>query len=303
MPSEKFVSVPSVCIGKERWLVYFALFLDESGKVHQKDCAAFCGYVATTNEWADFGNRWANLQMRWGTPAIHMSRIMAPADSTKTDEWAALRKNLGDEWVSWRDRVVDEFCGLIMDSSIASVGSVIDTSAYRRLRDADPEDYLIGHADCNVYLLQHVLMKALDLIERFDQTGMVSVNIDDDEENAFEYYRSYWNLQRMINTPNLPAELRPRFERITRRVAQLAFSKDVFHPGLQAADVLAYVSRKFKTEPLEDEKERFANLLALLTRGGTHPIQDYLEPQLTAVAGNTAKSIGRLRNEANCPGI
>jgi hypothetical protein len=283
--------------------VYFALFLDESGKVHQKDCAAFCGYVATTNEWAGFGNRWIDLQMKWGTPAIHMSRIMAPPGSTKTDEWAALRKNMGDEWIPWRDRVLDEFCGLILDSNIASVGSVIDTAAYRAIREADPENYLIAHADCNVYLLHHVLMKALDIIERFDQTGMVSVNIDDDEENAFEYYKSYWNLQRMTNNPNLPAELKPRFDRIARRVAQIAFSKDVFHPGLQAADILAYVSRRFKTEPPGDERERFEKLFVSLTRGGTHPIQDYLEPQLRAVAGNTAKSLGRLRDETNCPGV
>jgi hypothetical protein len=132
---------------------------------------------------------------------------------------------------------------------------------------------------------------------------MVSVNIDDDEENAFEYYKSYWNLQRMTNNPNLPAELKPRFDRIARRVAQIAFSKDVFHPGLQAADILAYVSRRFKTEPPGDERERFEKLFVSLTRGGTHPIQDYLEPQLRAVAGNTAKSLGRLRDETNCPGV
>jgi hypothetical protein len=142
-------------------------------------------------------------------------------------------------------------------------------------------------------------MAALDIVERVDKTGMLTVCIDDDQEQAFNYYKSYWNLQTMINAPNIPDELKSRFERIPRRVDQVAFCKDTFHPALQAADILAYVSRRFKTEQMGGEEARFSDLYARLTRGGTHLIQDYRNKLIQRVAGNTARTM----REANCSGI
>lgn len=283
--------------------MYFSLFLDESGKVHQRGFAALCGYVATVEDWGTFGNMWGRLQMKWGLPALHMSKVMAPE---RDKGWESIRRRVtaaGDNWEDWRDNALNEFCALIANSNIVSVGSVISTDGYSSVKRESPEDFLIAHADCNVYLFQHALMAALDTIERVDKSGILMVCIDDDQEHAFDYYKSYWNLQRLIENPNVPPELKDRFERVPRRVDQLSFCKDTFHPALQAADILAYVSRRFKTEELGAEKERFNDLYACLTRGGTHPIQDYPESAIRKVADNTARTVREMRNEANCLGL
>jgi hypothetical protein len=300
VPVRQLLCAPSICAGQERWLLYFSLFLDESGKTHQKGYAALCGFVAPMNEWAQLGDIWTSIQLKWGVPALHMSRVMAPVDSVKQDEWTALQKKKGDHWIEWRDAVVNEFADLIGQSNVAAVGAVLDTAAYRAIKNADPENFLITHADCNVFLFQHALMHALDKIEVVDKAGMLSVLIDDDEEHAFDYYKSYWNLQKMITHPELKEEQKRRFERVPNRVDQVAFCKDTFHPALQAADMLAYISRRFKTEKMSNQDEQiFGALYAKLTRGQTHPVQDYLEADLRTIAGNIAKAVRIERDEEN----
>jgi len=292
LPSKRLVYASPIAAGQERWLLYFSLFLDESGKTHQKGFAAFCGFVAPSNEWGQFGDVWTSIQLKWDVPALHMSRVMARIDSDKQDEWVAIQKKMGDKWVEWRDVVLNEFADLIGSFNMAAVGAVLDTTAYQAIRKAEPEDFLITHADCNVFLLQHVLMHALDKIERIDKAGMLSVLIDDDEEHAFEYYKSYWNLQKMIKHPAIQDGIKRRFERIPNRVDQIAFCKDTFHPALQAADMLSYVSRRFKTEKMSTPDEQmFGALYAKLIRGKTHPVQDYGEAELRTIAGNTAKTV------------
>jgi hypothetical protein len=290
-----FSPASPIAAGQERWLMYFALFLDESGKVHQPGHAALCGYVATVDEWQRFGQAWSQLQLKWNVPPLHMSKIMVPE---RDEKWAKVRKRvekMGDRWEEFRDNMLNEFCTLIAQSSVASVGSVIDTGAYRAVRDAKPEDFLVTYADCNVYLFQHAMMAALDVVEQVDKSGMLAACIDDDQEQAFEYYKSYWTLQKMIEFPTIPPHLKSKFERIPLRVDQLSFCKDTFHPALQASDILSYVSRRFKTERPPDP--RFNDLLTFLTRGGTYPIQDYLEDAIKKVAGNTARMVQEKKRE------
>jgi hypothetical protein len=294
---EKVMCAPPICAGQERWLLYFALFLDESGKVHQPGYAALCGYVATVEEWARFGQAWAQLQIKWNVPALHMSKIMVPERDAK---WESVRKRveaLGNKWEHFRDLMLNEFCALIANSNIASVGAVIDTAAYSAIKDGPAQDYLVTHADCNVYLFQHALMAALDIVEQVDKSGMLTVCIDDDEEHAFDYYKSYWTLQKMVRFPDVPPHLKANFERIPLRVDQLSFGKDTFHPALQASDILAYVSRVFKTE--KPPIPRFNDLLTFLTRGGTYPIKDYPDSAIRAVAGNTARKVQERKREEN----
>jgi hypothetical protein len=275
--------------------MYFSLFLDESGKVHQPGHAALCGYVATVDEWVRFGQAWSQLQIKWNVPALHMSKIMYPErDGGWEKVWKRVQAG-GDDWEAWKDTVLHEFCTLIANASLAAVGSVIDTSAYRAVKNERPQDFLITHSDCNVYLFQHAVMAALDIVEQVDKSGLMAICIDDDEEHAYDYYKSYWTLQRMTTFPNVPAHLKPRFERIPQRVDQLAFCKDTFHPALQAADLLSYVSRKFKTDT--PGPGRFNDLYIMLTRAATYPMKDFRESDIRAVAGNTARAIQEKKSE------
>jgi hypothetical protein len=267
--------------------MYFSLFLDESGKIHSQEYTALCGYVATVDEWFRFGQAWSQLQIKWNLPPLKMSKIEHP-----DGEWGRVRKRVeagGDTWETWKDMVLNEFCTLVANSSIAAVGSVIDAAAYRAVKDEDPQDFLIHHSDCNVYLLQYAIMAALDIVERVDKSGLMSVCIDDDQETAFPYYESYWTLQKMTHFPNIPPEHKSRFDRIAQRVDQIAFCKDTFHPALQAADLLAYVSRRLKFE--NPGPGRLNDLYVFFTRGGTYPVKDFREKDIRKIAENTARSL------------
>ena len=289
--------------------MYFSLFLDESGKVHKGDYTALCGYVSTMDQWGLFQQRWDQLRFKHGIPPIHLSRIVNP--SSRDDGWKKKHQEItagGVVWEDWYQRMLGDFAELISSSDVVCVGAVVDAVAYRELKEAAPEDFLLANADSNVFLLQNVVTSALDKIDVVDPVGLMTICIDDDRENAFEYYRSYWNIKTMLENPNLPAELRPRFERFKTRVDQISFSGDNFHPALQAADMIAYVSRAWKVDEgksLNDplRQELFTHLFAHLTFGGTQQPKIVSRANLEKLAGNTAKSVRKAKDEAECWGI
>lgn len=282
--------------------MYYSLFLDESGKSHQQEFTALCGYIASIDEWARFDFEWKNRLLKWGIPAIHMSRVMAN-DIEDKDEWSKLRKLRGNGWSEWRDHVLSEFAGFVANSNIACVGGVVDASAYRKIAREEPEDFLLANADSNVFLLQNALMFALDKVDLIDKGGYVTINIDDDREHAIEYYNAYWNLKTLLDNPCLPEEMRFRFARITDRVDMIAFCNDRYHPAIQAADMIAYVSRRYKVNESKGADDSASDLYSLLTRGGVHQPKWYSEETLYKLAGNTARSMRKIRDEENCLGL
>ena len=235
-------------------------------------------------------------------PPIHMSRIIYP--ESKDDNWKKKYEEItrgGVAWEDWYASVLDDFAQLIVNSNIVCVGAGVDVKAYREIQKRDPEDFMITNIDSNVFLLQSALMFALDRIETVDRLGILNISIDDDQEHAFEYYKSFWNLKTIVNNPKLPSEMKPRFARISDRVDQIGFCGDAFHPGIQAADMIAYVSRVFKINENTGNSELMSKLYALLTRGGSQQPKMYSEEILWKLAGNTAKSIRMGKDEKNCP--
>ncbi|MGD0798227.1 MAG: DUF3800 domain-containing protein [Acidobacteriaceae bacterium] len=265
--------------------MYFALYLDESGKTHKGDFTSLCGYVATMDEWARFSLDWDNLRFKWQVPPIHMARIMYP--DKKDDLWKRKYESTPrDMWDSWRDTMLGEFGQLVLNANSVCVGSVVDAEAYRRIRET-PNMRLVNE-DSNVYTLQNAIMNALDKIETVDRNPSVSIIIDDDHETAKNYYDSLLNLRTMIDNPLLPLEQRPRFERIKRCVHSLAFCNDAFFPPLQAADMISYEARRFKVEQKIGVDVEPSDRYALLTRGGLAQPQFYTEAVLEKIARDVA---------------
>ena len=293
----RFLCASRISSGQGRWIVYFVLYLDESGKSHFGDYTALCGYCASVDEWARFNINWDNLRYKWQVPPIHLSRIMFP--QSKEDDWKKKHDWLvshGVNWDQWRDTMLDEFAQLVQISNTVCVGSVVDAKAYKRIK-TDPECKLV-YDDSNVFLLQNAIARAIDSIEVVDRSPSLCVYIDDDRENAKRYYDSYWNLKTMLTHPQLPESQKPRFERIERIVDSIGFCNDKVHPGVQAADMISYIARSYKREPGRDEIEK---LYAQLTRGGTNQPQYYPENILYEVGSRTGKFIEAAKDEENCP--
>lgn len=266
-------------------MAFFYIYLDESGKLSgNSDYTSLCGYVSSAQEWQRFGLEWNACRLKWGVPAIHMAQIMSPNPrgvgwNRKQDEW-------GSQWQAKRDTMLAEFGHTIRVSSLVCIGSVVDANAFREILK-DPT-CVMPHGDSNVFAFQHAITKALKKIEVVDECNPVSIVLDDDRNTAQAYYSV---LDSLRNDPS------KRFEKIRERIHGICFGNDISYPGLQAADMLAYVSRDLmrlrKADPTVESPELFVRL----TNFGTHQPQFYTSELLYKIARETAEKSNRTNDE------
>jgi hypothetical protein len=234
-----------------------------------------------------------------------MARILNPRH--RSDGWNKRHDEITGGnviWEDWYGPMLTEFAQIISSSNIVCVGSVVDAVAYRQIREAGPENFELVHEDSNVFAFQTAATLALDRIDTLNTLSPMTICIDDDQETSFDYYKAYWNLRKMLNHPHLPNDMRPRFERFKQRVDQISFASDGFHAALQAADMIAYVSRAWKTEENKGldpfKMELFEELFAHLTFGGSQQPKMFSKKDLLGISGGTARSLKEARDAANC---
>ncbi len=226
----------------------FYLYGDDSGKLHQSDYTSFCGYIAEQSLWNSFSAAWKNCQFRWQVPAIHMARIMAP--DRKDDEWKKIKDDWGESWVAKRDAMLREFSGLVRVSGIVCIGAIIDAAHFRKVADSDPDFKKLYRN--SIYMAFHsFVMRGIDKTEVIDKHAPIGIVIDDDEEFAMEVYKQL-NVLRKDLDPQLKGRYdeatRERMKRVNERVHSICFVNDVSYPAVQAADMIAFETRRMMTE-------------------------------------------------------
>lgn len=290
--------------GQQGWFMYFAIYLDESGKTHPRwDYTSLCGYYGTHDEFARLSDAWDNLRVGWDVPPIHMSKIMLDwaNEPKRNHEWGKKYDELKDIWEDWRERMLNEFATLIFRTNIASVGSVVDSAAYQKVQ-LDPDCYL-HDKDSNVFALQMAVTMALDRIQRIDPRPSVQLIIDDDEDHAIDYYDRLKNLRSMPLFDKLPESMKPRFERMRDCIHGISFYNDRFHPPLQAADMISYVARGFKVRRKKKLEEHPNELYGLLTHSWLNQPKYYSEENLFEIARRVHQKIEAYRDGENCSGV
>jgi hypothetical protein len=257
----------------------FNVYVDESGKLSGKsEYTSLCGYVAYAQEWNRVALEWNACRMRWGVPPIHMVRIMSP--DLRDDEWKAKKQAWGELWESRRDQLIEELSMIIHRAQLACVGAVVDANAYRRIMAEDK--CTLHYKDSNVFAFHHVIMSSLEKIENVDRFSPISIIIDDDQENAFGYYQ-------MLST--LRTHESDQFQKVRDRVHGISFCNDVSYPGIQMADMVAYIARRYKVgEASGDEPSLDSipfSLYPHITTGGLHQPKVYTEEIIRKVAQGT----------------
>jgi hypothetical protein len=123
-------------------------------------------------------------------------------------------------------------------------------------------------------------MRGLEKVSVVDQFCPISIIIDDDQEHAFDYYKHLNNLK------THPDE---QFKMVKDRISSISFCRDDIYPGIQAADMIAWVARRYKVEGTEIDFDTMPlSLYPNLTHGGRHQVKMYTEELLYEVARNTS---------------
>lgn len=224
----------------------FFIYADESGKLKNSDYTSFCGYLGHASEWVRFGMEWDNCRMRWQVPAIHMRGIMYP-DNDK--EWSEVKKRWGVDWEARRDLMLQDFTQTIRSAHIVALGAVVDSKHFRSMPDSEFK----RESRDPLYLSFHtVVMRGIEKTEVVDKHSPISIVVDDDQEYSIGCYKL---LEVLRTHPD------PVFAKVRDRIHGMCFGNDKAYPGIQAADMLAYESRRFMVEriknPSAEPSERY----------------------------------------------
>jgi hypothetical protein len=271
-------------------MAMFHIYVDESGKLNSKDgYTSLCGYLAHADDWESFSRMWQRCCLRWKVPPLHMSKIMKPDGpdiAYKPNAWDDVRSTWGRDWEKNRNDMLEEFARIVASLPLVAIGAVVDTTAYKELR---AKGCLVAERDPNVFSFHRVIMEGLRSIKDVNQLGTLSIIVDDDPDNAWGYYDLAKGLR---NHPD-----KETFACVSERLHGLCFGDDKAYPGLQAADILSWVSRRFMVDKKNDEDHLPSGLLRLLTFDGLHQPRVYTREKLMTLSENTKEALKGDSNE------
>jgi Protein of unknown function (DUF3800) len=199
--------------------VYHQVFADESGKFHQDPLIAFCAVTATAERLSSFDQAWRTLLRSYEVEALHMER------ASRLVEDFGWRMRKGDT-VDERTNALLPFADLINKHLEMGVTQAWDVRGFNHLSRAVLKT-LGGSND--PYFLAFVRGLA-QIADKVGEDDRISIICDDDPHTAWDLYVHYRSLGKADFT-------------IQKKAISLSFANDKHFPALQAADMLAFLTR------------------------------------------------------------
>jgi hypothetical protein len=226
----------------ERRRVYLVLqcFFDDSGKEsdHTHRFVVMAGYMA--GDWGGFHLAWRSLLLKHGLPYIHMKEIVGMAQQKG---WTLPTLN----------EVLREFVVAIKQSNLVGFGVGVDMDAWRLL----PKETTKRLGVAQVFCCSRVLRRVLDHLQMAAFANeSIGITFDQDFEFArqrLSLFENIWKQQPIVR----------------ERVAQLSFAASRHFYPLQAADLLAWETRRQLANRAHEKPPtaRWPELMAALPSG------------------------------------
>lgn len=179
----------------------------------------------------------------------------------RDDEWRKVKENWGKTWEKKRELMLKDFAATIRSAQIACVGAVVDTRHFRLLTE---QDSLFADAYKDpIRLSFHVfVMGGIEKTEVIGKHSPIGIVVDEDPEFAMGCYEQL-------------SGLKQAFPKVQERVHAISFVNDESYPGIQAADIVSYESRRLMVEKITKPDAEPSELFLALTLHGTHQPQFY----------------------------
>ena len=246
-------------------------YFDDSGK--ESDAShrfvVIAGYMAGgPGPWDRFSQYWRHLLIKHELPYIHMREVLGFA---KKRGWDAQKLN----------GVLREFIGAIKDADLIGFGIGVDANEWRALPKSQRKVFGNAQEFCCSRIFRRI-------VDRLTESGfpdeLLSITFDRDWEFA----------RQRLNVVEHVARFAPP---IRKNLAQLSFANSaVFYP-LQAADLLAWETRRELVNRLESKPStsRWGDLMTALPYGeldyaaGEYWDKEKIEKELPKVEAENEK--------------
>ncbi len=200
-------------------------FFDDSGteSALSNRFVVIAGYLTHESYWYVFNQKWRHLLIRHGLPKLHMK------------EWVKFCEER--EWDHpKRHSVVSEFIQVIRDTQLIGFGVAVDAQIWRELTPKRRKAF--GNAQ--EFCFQRIMRRVVDRMEEAQERDPVSIIFDRD----FQFARPRLGLLEHLYKTDT---------RLAQQVASISFSDSRYYYQLQAADLLAWVTRKRLIDEIEEK--------------------------------------------------
>jgi hypothetical protein len=207
---------------QRRLMFMLQAYIDDSGNIGQGKTSVMSGYVASTETWTDFSDRW------------HAAILESPQISyfKASEAW-----RLEGEFAGWTDEQRDQKIERLIDvinatAAIYGAVSVLHNDAFKRLKaKLEPED-----KDPFFHLFLDVMQMCMMGYQEFKGSGPLSLIFDSNDKSPDMMERMF---REMLRTA--PEALK----RLGIVVSPPVFQDDKLVMPLQAADLVANSTRRF----------------------------------------------------------
>ncbi|MGB7496317.1 MAG: DUF3800 domain-containing protein [Candidatus Acidiferrum sp.] len=192
-------------------------FFDESGKQSDHPLIAVCCVCAPLAKIENFNDNWNRLLRKYGVPDFHMVRA-----SKYLRRWG----NVPEQKLDERIESLRPFADCIVDNLELGLVEAWDVKGFKAI--PSQLRMKIGNVQDPYYLaFVRALMELADYPQGDD---VLSLICDYDIETAWESYRHYQGVRRVD-------------EKVRKKTVSISFADDKFFPALQAADLVAFLTR------------------------------------------------------------
>ena len=205
-----------------RWTCVINCFLDDSGKESNpsEPAVVLAGYMGDDKSWMMLTDRWLHLLIKYGISWVHMRELIPLKGEYDNRGWTP----------KVRDAILSEFVYAIRESDLAGFGVAVDAAAWKaipkEIRTADG-----GDGNAHDFCFARILRKLKDRIKLVRPRDFISVRFDCDQEFSPTRFRRFLSLKE-------------RDEDLRWYLGEITFSDPKIYVPLQAADLLAWETRK-----------------------------------------------------------
>jgi hypothetical protein len=219
----------------------YHLYCDESGKHQDHPTIAFSGVCATPSRLHFFEDDWRKLLRSYEISSLHMTT------ASRLREACGPKMPAG-QTIDERIEALLPFADCVNQHLEIGLIQAWDVQGYNSL-SLEAKKLLGGSHD--PYFLAFIRGMA-ELAERVNEDDRISVICDDDIQTAWNSYLHY----RSVGKADW---------KIQKKMVALTFANDRYFPGLQAADMVAFLARHEAVRKFYGIANSFQKLFDLLT--------------------------------------
>lgn len=194
-------------------------YFDESGKMGDHPVVTFTGVCVSQTRLKDFDAAWNILLRQYGLKSLHMAKA------------SRLKENNGPKMPrhqSPNERIVAlvPFADCINEHLQLGLAQALDVRGFRSLT-VSAKVGIGSPGDPHYLAFARGLLEIANYVHDDDKISLIC---DDDENTAWGCYAHYRAIRRAD-------------DRVREKIVSLSFSNDQYFPALQAADMVAFLSR------------------------------------------------------------